>query len=142
MALQNTGELITSAQTLTASFAPLGSPIEVLGYTFYKVFPQININDSKGVEFRFKILNEIGGDEIIEPTVDVTREKIGGVVKFKTTVRANEIHAIPDDIDQTTIIQLRTGQNLALVQTEVRATTVGASAGEILTAKFRQDYIQ
>lgn len=121
----NPQPLITSAQVLTANFANFGSLINAKGFTSIGVFIKLNINDSLNVQLKaIGRTEEAGTDDYLLPIKSVSLT--AGTVKVKEGV-----FEFDSDADQLLIIEIETGNLIPFIQLQVKAGTVGASAGQI-----------
>lgn len=133
MALSNNGDIITSPQTITGSWADVGIEIETLSYSFFGSYIELDINDSKNVQFRYKALNSTGGSEYSLPFKTIKKDKV---------LLDDYPFEINSDTDQNIIIETEIDQAVPIIKLQVRALTVGATAGIIETATYRQGYRQ
>lgn len=121
----NPQPLISAAQDLTASFADLGSIVDVRGFTSIAVFLKIDINDSLNVQLQaIGRTKETATDDYLLPIKSVSLS--AGLVKLKAG-----IFEFDSDTNQLIIIEVETGNLIPFIQLQIKAGTVGASAGQI-----------
>lgn len=130
---QSAGNLISSPQTITGSWTDVGGENETIGYSFFNANIQLDINDSENVQFRYLALNVTGGLEYFVPFLNIKVNKIElDYVPFE----------IKNDEDQNILIPIDLDQRIRILKLQVRALTVGSTAGIITTATYRQGYRQ
>ena len=133
MAISKSGNLIEAAQTITGSWVDVGATIETNKFSFFTSYIDLDINDSKDVQFRYRALFEEDGDEFIIPLR--TRRK------SSVTLR-DYYFEVDNDVDQKFVLEEQIDDTVTLIKLQVRAETVGATAGQILSAKYIQGYRQ
>lgn len=135
---QQSGNIITSAQTITGSWADVkdaGTSGEIAtgNYSFFNTNIELDINDSENVQFRYLALDISGGLEYFVPFMNIKNNKIElDYVPFE----------IKNDEDQNIIIPIDLDQRVRILKLQVKALTVGSTAGIITTATYRQGYRQ
>ena len=133
MAAISTGNIITSPQTITGSWVDLGVEIESLDYSFFGAYIVLDINDSEDVEFRFRGLNVTGGTEYYLPLKVIKNDRVD-VKDFPYRIHVDE--------DQNFILGTELDIIIPIIKLQVRALTVGATAGIVTSATYRQGYRQ
>ena len=127
------GNIITSPQTITDSWTDLGLQIQTIDYSFFSTYLDIDINDSKNVQFRFRGIYDTGGADFIIPLKTIKKDKV---------LLDDVYYEVNSDADQKIILQTDMDQNIKFIKLQVKVGTVGATAGIINTAKYRQGYRQ
>lgn len=127
------GNIITSPQTITGTWADLGVKIESIDYSYFAAYIKIDINDSKNVQFRYRGIYEDSGEDFIIPLKNIRGNKI---------LLDDFYYEVNNDSNQNIILQTNMDQNIKLIKLQVRANTVGATAGIVTYAKYRQGYRQ
>lgn len=138
MSAQSSGNIITSPQTITGSWADVkdsgtSGEIDALGRSFFCSYIELDINDSLNVQFRFKALDVKGGNEYFIPF---------RTLKPNKTLLDGFPFEINNDADQNIIITTPTNNAIPIIKLQVQALTVGGTAGIITTATYRQGYVQ
>jgi len=118
-------DIKTESQTLTDSYADLGSEINVRGYNTLKLYLGIDINDSENVHI--KALGKLLQDATEEYELD-TQTVSSGVTQvdkqyFEVNYDADGYQTIQIDVTGCYVIQL-----------QAKAGTVGQTAGKITSA--------
>lgn len=119
---------LATAQTITGSWVNLGGEINMEYAKTLGLWIKLNINDSLNVKIRARALYEEHG-------VDPFTLPIKAVSTTKVVVRPECIE-FGEDSDQCMILQVDTARIIPLIQIQVMAETVGASAGIITYAKI------
>lgn len=120
--------LISTAQTLTGSFADLGTVIVTGDYDLAALWLNLDINSSLDVQI--KVLGSDTEDFAVSydlPILDISDAALVGV--------APQIFAISNNVDQKIIVPMMLSDAVPFIKFQVKAGTVGAPAGSILTAK-------
>ena len=133
MAIQNAGSLITSPQTVTGSWVDVGSAVESVNYSFFSTYIDLDVNNSKNVQFRFRGLYEETGSDYIIPIKSIKTSKI---------LLDDFYYELDSDVDQNVVLQTQIDQNVNLTKLQVRAETVGSPAAIVTEAKYIQGYRQ
>ena len=133
MASQAKGNIIDSPQTITDSWADVGGEIETLNYSFFGAYLVLDINDSEDVEFRFRGLEISGGTEYYIPLKVIKNDRVD-IKDFPFRIHS--------DVDQNLILETQLDNIIPLLKLQVRALTVGATAGIVTSATYRQGYQQ
>lgn len=138
MAAVSKGNIITSPQTITGSFVDVKDSgttgeIETLGYTFFGAYIELDINDSKNVQFRFRTLDVTGGTEYYIPFKTIRKDK---------SLLDDFPEEVNKDVDQNFVLEAIMDNIIPIIKLQVKALTVGSTAGIITTATFRQGYSQ
>ena len=120
--------VIATAQTLTAGFVDLGDEIDVKGFTSVGIFLDVNINDSLDLQIRIIGRTESGGADDYLLNINST-SFTSAKIRYKTGFLELE-----NDADQKIIIEIPTGNLIPFIQLQVKAGTLGASAGIITKA--------
>lgn len=118
--------LISAAQTLTEAWKNLGSEIDTRGISALGVFISLNINNTLNARIRALAKRESGSaDEYVLPirTVSTSDVKI-----------EDEYLEFNNDVDQEMLLSWELDGIIPFVQLQVMAGTVGASAGQIISA--------
>lgn len=130
-------QLITSPQTLTASWADLGNPIIVntSNYAFFTVWLGVTVNTSINIQCR--ALADIDG------TIKDFPLPIRNVLPNKVRVDRLEYINIEDGIvsGKIPLLQFEVDKSIPLIHVQVRTDTVGGTAGTIDTAHYTIGYI-
>lgn len=125
MAKLKTINLISSPQTLTDSWTDLGSEMALNGEECLKLWVDLDVNDSTGIQFR------VLGRLVSEGT------EYESSILTDTTSKRNvepEIYEIINNVDQKCAIKMDEPCNIPFIQFQVKVTVVGAIAGKILTS--------
>lgn len=104
-------ELISSVQTLTDSWANLGDELDIRGARLIGLWPTVVVNDSLNIQARLLVRHTAAGTDYVFPA--------------KSLMLAQEK-------DEILIWEL--GCMVAFGQFQVRAGTVGSTAGTVQTA--------
>ena len=104
-------QLISSAQTLTGSWVNLGNELSVKGSRLIGLWSLLTVNDSLNVQARILIRHTSGGDDYVLPT--------------KSMMPAQ-------DTDEMVTWEL--DALIPFVQFQVKAGTVGGTAGQVTAA--------
>ncbi len=119
---------LATVQTLTGAWVNLGGEINLEYVKTLGLWIKLNINDSVNVRVRaLAKYEEFGDDPFTMP--------IKAVSTIKVVVRPEYIE-FGEDSDQCMLLQIDTARIVPLVQIQVMAETVGASAGIITYAKI------
>lgn len=116
-------QLITSAQTLTDSWADLGGEQDMSKYKRCMVWLNIDINDSQNV--RVRAVGKLSKNAANEYNLPIKTTSSSQV-----TIQ-DEFMEFNDDADQKVLLEIVTNGLIPFVQLQVEAGTVGASAGQI-----------
>ena len=115
--------LISAAQNLTASWADLGSEIDMTKYRRCMVWLNIDINDSQDV--RLRAVGKLAKNATLEYVFPI---KV--VTSSKVNVQ-DEFTEFTDDADQSVLVEILTNGLVPIVQLQVEAGTAGATPGQI-----------
>ena len=115
--------LISAAQNLTASWADLGSEIDMTKYRRCMVWLNIDINDSQNV--RLRAVGKLAKNATLEYVFPI---KV--VTSSKVNVQ-DEFTEFTDDADQSVLVEILTNGLVPIVQLQVEAGTAGATPGQI-----------
>lgn len=134
MSRQNLGTILDTPQAITGDWVDVGSPIETIDFSFFRSFIDLTIGDSQNIQFRYLLSYQSGSSEYPEQaiTVNPTKTKIDPEI-IEVNTDASQLIALP-------ILTLM--GTVAFVQLQVKALTVGSSAGTINSAYYRQYYQQ
>lgn len=140
MTLSAEGNIITAPQIVTDVWATMGAGnIETIGYSFFTPYIDITINDSKDVQFRFRLSYESGIGEPLYIFPAKEAKKIGGIFytdlddfRFRLKNNIDQHMPIPIDLDST----------VKIIELQVMAGTVGITPAVIDKARYRQGYRQ
>ena len=119
--------LISTPLTLTSSFQDIGDVIVVGDHDLAALWVNLDINDSSAIQFR-----AVGSDteaftvSYNLPTQDITASL--------TSVEAQLIQ-LTNDLDQKIILPFSISDAIPFIKFQVKATSVGSTAGQLLTAK-------
>jgi hypothetical protein len=127
MKTQIHGELLVSPQSVTASWVDLGAEINTNYYNMLGAFVKLDINSSQNVRIRALAKHAPAGtDEYVTP-IDVI-----------TSSGSNEWDNVTDhyfefgaDVDQNVLLKVELDCLIPVIQLQVMAETVGATAGQI-----------
>lgn len=125
MALVNT--LKGTPQSFTTSWVDYGDEIITDGHSAIALWLNIDINDTQDVRLRILAKHTGGGDDYVFS------------IKTETTSIVNiedEYYEIVTDEDAKRIVGFVLGKIVPLVQVQIQAGTIGASAGQILDSKY------
>lgn len=135
--------LKSTTQTLTGTFTNIGSvigPAQLSGtgdttkdFSFLVVGIELDINDSKDFQIRALGVDKKTSKEYKFP-IDTTR-------KDKTKV-LGALQEFDEDIDDNQFFDWVLNNAIDAVQIQVRALTVGATAGSVLSAVYGLGYRQ
>lgn len=119
-------ELIAAAQTLTGAWVNLGFEIDTRWDDTLGVWIDLDINDTENARIRALAKHESeGADEYVLPIKTVSTSD----VKVE-----DEYTEWNNDIDQKMLLGVELKKVIPFVQLQVMAGTVGASAGQIVSA--------
>lgn len=120
-------DLIQVPVTLTADWQDLGKAMVTKDFDLFSLWFDLDINDSVDVQVR----------AVAYPTLDLADAyvfPIQTVLGSKVEVQ-EQYFELSLDVDQKIIIPLSISDLTPFVKIQVKAGTVGASAGQVLTAK-------
>lgn len=130
------GVILSTPQDLTGDWEPLGvGTIEVLGYSFIGIYFDLTINDSKDFQMRARGVYEIDPPEAQEYRVYTE------TIKKDVIENLEKPQQFPDE-DQNGIKEFEMDSVFKFILIEIRALTVGETAGQITLARYRQGYRQ
>lgn len=126
-------ELITTAQNLTGSWADLGEIINTGDVESLALWLNLDINDSLTTQVRAVArINSTDTDNYELPITEVTTSQVNV---------AAQVYVL-SDADQKIILPINLDDNVQFIQIQVKAGTVGATAGQIdgarLTRRMKQ----
>lgn len=121
-------DLKTSAQNFTTSWVDYGSEISTDGHVRISLWFDMDINDTIDTRVRILAKHTRGGtDEYTFPIETVSDSFIS--VK-------DEYIEFATDTDGKRVISFELDEIIPLVQVQISAGTVGASAGQMLSSKY------
>ncbi len=123
--------LKSTAQDLTANWADLGSEIDTDGYNWMKLFLQVDKNNSLNI--RIRVLEKTTDDGAIEYTQVI---ETVGASDTKLEDHYYELNVDGADQDENIAILIELRNTVPVVQVQVMAGTVGATAGQIDGAHY------
>ena len=116
-------QLITSAQTLTGSWANLGSVQDFSQYFRSAIWLNVDINDSLNV--RVRALAKLGANDALSYTLPI---RTVGASDVKLDAEYYEFNT---DADQQMLLEVVSNGLAPCIQFQVMAGTAGASPGQI-----------
>lgn len=115
--------LLSSPQTVTASWADVGSEISVDNVTDVGFWTKITINNSQNVQFRILAKHTAAhADEY---------EILGATYSAGTYTVDATIYELNSDADQKVFFHLALGKEVPVIQVQVKAGTVGATGATV-----------
>ena len=120
---QNPTALKETAQDFTDSWVDIGSEIQTEGYRNLLLWLNVDINDTNNPRIRILAKRAYGGtDEYVLPikTIGTSDVKV-----------EDEYIELNDDADQKIVLSWNLDNLMPVVQVQIQAGTVGASAGQI-----------
>jgi len=127
-AFEGASALITVVQDVTAAWVDLGGEVDVKGFNRIAVWLNVDINDSLDIRIRALAKHTSAhADEFNLPirTVSASDVKV-----------EDEYFEFNVDADQFVVLAVELGNVIPLVQFQVQAGTVGATAGQIDSARI------
>jgi len=124
-----TKKLITAAQDFTANWVDLGAEIDTAGKTGILLWPEIDINDSLNCRIRAKF--KFASDSALEFDSPI-RSTEAAVVKYQPHYYELDV----DGTDQNIPLHWVLYGLVPVVQFQIQAGTVGASAGNVKSAWY------
>jgi hypothetical protein len=124
-------ELLSAALTLTAAWQDIGTLvgpiIHTADYDLAALWVRLDINDSTGVQFRV----------LASPTKEFTNSYVLPIQDVAASLVGvtPEVFELSNDVDQNIILPFSMADIAPYVKFQVQTTVVGASAGQILSAK-------
>jgi hypothetical protein len=123
--------ILATNQTLTRTWADLGSSINTVGRSFVTIFLDVDINDSANVQIKQLAVNE--SDRFEMPLSTVKKS----VIQIEPDIRELNL-----DIDQKIAVEFELDMTIETSQIQVRVGTVGATPGVIINAFYEVGYRQ
>lgn len=120
-------ELISSAQTLTTSFADLGNEIDMRGYNQLGLWLNVDINQASDVEIRILHKHTPAGSEEY-------REIYLGTPGSNITIISLNDYQVGADSDQLFKINILVSATSPYIQVQAREATDGGTDADIDTA--------
>ena len=119
--------LLSSPQTVTASWVDIGAEVESGMRSDIGLWIKVTINDSANIDFRIQAKHTSGGDEyeIMDETI------VNGL-----EAEDPQIHELNRDIDQDVYFHIALGGEIPFLQLQVKAGTVGATGATIDEVKY------
>lgn len=115
--------LISAAQNLTGAWADLGSEVKTSGFQHLGLWLNVDINDSSDVRVRVLAKHtEAHADEFSLPIKTVGASSVA---------IEDEYFELTDDADQKILIGVDLDGIVPVIQIQVMAGTLGATAGQI-----------
>ena len=136
---------LATNQTLTADFTDIGLIIgpktlagttevdNVIDFSFLTIAVELNINDSKNVQIKALLVDEKDSKEFDLP-INTIKKDIVDVEPL--------IHRFKFNIDANQAFQWRLDKAIDAIQIQVKAGTVGSTAGIITSLRYRLSYSQ
>ena len=126
-------ELISSAQTLTTSFADLGPEIDMRGYNKLGLWITVDINDASDVELRILHKHTLAGSE------EYREIYLGSPSGNITTINLND-YQVASDADQLFKFVVDVDGTSPYVQIQARMKTDGGVDADIDAAYITKSY--
>ena len=118
--------ILSVAQNVTASWADLGSEINVEGYSHIGLWLKVDINQA--VNMRIRALAKLENNATDEYTIPI---KTIGAADIKIT---NTYYEFDADADQNVLLEIEVGNYPKYIQLQIQAETAGATPGQIDSA--------
>lgn len=126
--------LISSAQTLTASFADVGAEINAKGYKYVYYYVTVDINNSNDVRLKFLAKHESGGSE--EYVMDHALINASDTALSAT----DDYIEVATDADQLIIVRVPVDNAIPFVQMQASVGTAGATAADLDAVRYSLGY--
>ena len=120
--------LLSSPQTVTASWADIGSEITTDGYEDIGLWIKVTINNSQDVELRTQAKHESGGSDEYE----MMTETITAGLETEDPI----VYELNRDQDQDVYFHVPLRGEIPYLQVQVKAGTVGATGATIDEIKY------
>ena len=115
-------QLITSAQTLTASWVDLGAELDMSSYKRALIWINLDINDS--LNARVRALGKLANNATLEYSFPI---KVVGSSDVKVDDEYIEFNV---DADQQMILEVETNGLIPFLQFQIQAGTAGVAPGQ------------
>lgn len=124
--------LISSAQTLTGSFADLGNEINASGYKYVTLYLTIDINSSNDVRIKVLGKHTVAGSEefVFDPDL----------LNAADTTASTSYIEFDTDADQLATVRIPVDNALPVLQIQASVGTVGATGADIDAAYYTLGY--
>ena len=130
---QNKGVIIDTPQTITETWADVGSEIPTNNFSFFTSYIDLDVNDSENVQLRYRAVFEEGGDDYIIPLKTIKR----------ITVKLDDFsYEVNSDTDQKFVLEEEIDDTVSFIKLQVRALTAGTTPGRLVSVKYKQGYRQ
>lgn len=118
-------------QTLTADWVDYGTEIACGNKENFLLWLELDINDSENVQVRGRLRYLEGYSKVFDTP---NREVDAGVTKIQPDVYEYEV-----DADQNVPLQWQLDKAIASIQIQIKAGTVGATPGAILSGYYTME---
>lgn len=124
--------LVSSAQTLTASFADLGNEIDASGYKYVTLYLTIDINSSNDVRIKVLGKHTVAGSEeyVFDPDL----------LNAADTTASTSYIEFDTDADQLATVRIPVDNALPVLQIQASVGMVGATGADIDAAYYTLGY--